>query len=413
MQRLGGAVIPMRQNSVDSLEPIEYLVGYESTLEAMQSAPVLPIFSNLGMGFLERLAEVLLSDAEARLYPDVATFAFWCRKGSLRKMSEHYAGEKLRLGRGIAFHIAPSNVAVNFAYSFAAALLAGNGSIVRVPSKPFKQVDIICGAIKKILTEMPQMRPYVLMVRYGHDRCRNDIFSSACMTRIIWGGDVTIKEIRKSPLQPRAGEIAFADRYSLAVIDADKYLLVEDKKKIARNFYNDTYLTDQNACTSPKLVVWLGHEQDKARDIFWQNLHELVEQEEYSLQPVQAVDKLMAACLLGAAREDSRLVGGTDNLIIRASICSLDNDVSNYFSHSGFFIEYAAERLEDILPVCGLRCQTVGYYGLEREQIANFLADYRGQGIDRMVPLGRTMDFSLTWDGHDLITEMSRELAWE
>lgn len=40
-------------------------------------------------------------------------------------------------GRGVAFHIAPSNVAVNFAFSLAAGLLTGNANIVRLSSKPF------------------------------------------------------------------------------------------------------------------------------------------------------------------------------------------------------------------------------------------------------------------------------------
>ena len=29
-------------------------------------------------------------------------------------------------------------------------------------------------------------------------------------------------------------------------------------------------------------------------------------------------------------------------------------------------------------------------------------------GIDRIVPVGKTMDFSLVWDGRDLINELSR-----
>ena len=31
-------------------------------------------------------------------------------------------------------------------------------------------------------------------------------------------------------------------------------------------------------------------------------------------------------------------------------------------------------------------------------------------GIDRIVPIGATMDFSLIWDGHNLINTLSREV---
>ena len=48
----------------------------------------------------------------------------------------------------------------------------------------------------------------------------NDYLSSMCDLRVIWGGDETIRNLRMSPLPARATEIVFADRYSLAVIDA-------------------------------------------------------------------------------------------------------------------------------------------------------------------------------------------------
>ena len=57
--------------------------------------------------------------------------------------------------------------------------------------------------------------------------------------------------------------------------------------KYTADFYNDTYLTDQNACTSPKLVIWLGNNKLEAKKIFWDNLHELVKKK-YTVQPVQA-----------------------------------------------------------------------------------------------------------------------------
>lgn len=51
----------------------------------------------------------------------------------------------------------------------------------------------------------------------------------------------------------------------MAVIDAIEYNRLDEKEKLktARKFYNDTYLTDQNACTSPKIVVWLFDDKTK------------------------------------------------------------------------------------------------------------------------------------------------------
>lgn len=101
--------------------------------------------------------------------------------------------------------------------------------------------------------------------------------SSLCDVRVIWGGDATIKEIRRAALLPRATEITFADRYSLAVIDADYYLEYGEYERVAQDFYNDTYLSDQNACTSPRVIIWYGNNKEKAKEKFWDELETLVE----------------------------------------------------------------------------------------------------------------------------------------
>ena len=41
---------------------------------------------------------------------------------------------------------------------------------------------------------------------------------------------------------------------------------------------------------------------------------------------------------------------------------------------------------------------------------SNLIDQIRPSGIDRIVPIGRTMDFSLNWDGYNLINTLSREI---
>lgn len=55
--------------------------------------------------------------------------------------------------------------------------------------------------------------------------------------------------------------------------------------------------------------------------------------------------------------------------------------------------------------------QTLGYYGCDKEALRSFVVSYGLRGIDRIVPLGHTADFSLVWDGRDLIRELSREIG--
>ena len=395
-------MIPMQQH----FDGVTYALGSAESEARMADVRPLPIFSEEAVTFLTAFSARILADAEAKAYPDVVTLGFWCRPAALRQMQKLYDAERNRLGRGIIFHIAPSNVAVNFAYSCLAAFLAGNASIVRLPSKDFPQVDVLCRIFTETLTDFPALFPYFLFVRYGHVQEVNEHYSRMCQTRVVWGGDATIGEIRRAPLAPRANEITFADRHSLAVLDADAYLATADKERIAQDFYNDTYLSDQNACTAPHFIIWVGTEIAAAQELFWRTLHELV-RTRYTLQAVQVVDKLTQVYRLGACFE-ARQIEMPDNLITRVRAAQLTEGLAAYRAGSGFFIEYTARELTEIRPLCGRSCQTLSYYGVEQDALLQAVFAMRPAGVDRIVPMGRTMDFALIWDGIDLIRTMSR-----
>ena len=278
--------------------------------------------------------------------------------------------------------------------------------MVRVSGKPFPQVDLICEAMNLLLGgECAGMRPYVCVVRYEHSDEITQELSALCDVRVIWGGDRTIEAIRRAPLPPRAVELAFADRYSIAVIEADAYLNSEPAE-IAKGFYTDTYYTDQNACSSPRLVVWLGERVPEARERFWGALEEVVRRD-YPMQPIQAVDKYSAVCALGMSRPGVRYVS-KDTLVVRAELDRLTADVMDYKCGGGCFFEYAAQDLVEIVPVLGKRCQTVAVLGVDRERVRELVFSNGVRGVDRIVPLGETMRLAFIWDGFQMVESMSR-----
>ena len=402
----------MRQSLLD-LTGVTYLVGSADIAGAMPSVPALPPFDGRILDFLNGVSKALMADREAKTYPDVVTFAFWIRSASTKKLKERFCREDgtVRLGRGTAFHIAPSNVPVNYAYSLAAGLLTGNANIVRVPSKDFPQVGIIDRALQSALG-MPEhagMKRRICLVRYGRDRAVNDALSAMADTRVIWGGDATIAELRRSPLPPRGSEVTFADRFSLAVIDAGSYLAREDKGRIAEDFYNDTYLTDQNACTSPRMVIWTGSRREEAKAAFWGELHKLV-RAKYTFQPIQGVNKLTSAYLAAVSQEGVRVEEHGDNLLVRVHIPKLTDSIMDLKDNSGYFFEYDCDDILELKTLCDdSRCQTVAYLG-DKEMFRPLLAS-GVRGIDRIVPIGKTMDFDLIWDGYDLVSRLTRTVA--
>lgn len=407
MQKYGDVVTLMPQN----LDKIKCLYPNVLNFEAVFASKAVLPFCDEVIRFLNSVSRKLLQLTDAKAHPDIITFAFWCRKSSLLKMKAEHDSDCLRLGRGVVFHIAPSNVPVNFAYSLAAGLLAGNANIVRVPTKEYLQVEIICAAIRDVLddAEYSALANHVMLVRYDRDSDLTAYLSRNADVRIIWGGDATINEIRQAPLSPRSFDITFADRYSLCVINADEYVVSRDHEQIAKGFYNDTYLFDQNACTAPHLVIWLGAPDNIkiAKDQFWGALHGYV-QKHYVLQPILAVDKYTAACDLTVRLEGVRVARMPDNLIVRVAISSIPNDVEEYRNKAGYFLEYTAKTLDEIAESINRKYQTLSYFGLQPSILKDFIAKHRPSGIDRIVPIGRTTDFSLIWDGYDLICALSR-----
>ncbi|MEO8173143.1 MAG: acyl-CoA reductase, partial [Sediminibacterium sp.] len=328
MRRSGGAVILMQQDFND----ITFLFPSEMDMNAFIKQPADEPFSDNAVSFLQDLSHELAKDI--RNYPEVAALAFFCRKASVLQLKQKYnESPSFRLGRGIAFHITPSNVPLNFAYSLVTGILSGNNNIVRAPSKDFEQVRIFCEAIERVNRSGTHaaMLKKILLVRYSKQSTATAYFSSICDVRIIWGGDDTIAEIRKNSIGPRAFDITFADRYSLAIINADIYIQEQNPAMIAAGFYNDTYLYDQNACTSPHLIIWLGNEKNvqHAKEVFWNELHKVVLAKYKEMQSVIAVDKLTAFYSQASTSVGISKITTPDNYVWRVELQELPSDISN------------------------------------------------------------------------------------
>lgn len=395
----------------------DYTLLYPAQIEWEKFAeqkPYVPFADNV-IEFLNVLSGSLLKDRASRLFPDVITFAFFCRKANLMSLKEKYSSpDSLRLGRGILFHIAPSNVPINFGYSLVSGLLAGNSNIVRVSSKPFAQVDLIINHLHSLLAsgENEEVANRIALVRYDRTSDANAMFSSMCHVRIIWGGDATIAALRQNAIPPRSFDVCFADRYSIAAINPETIMKTSDAemKKLAESFYNDTYLFDQNACSAPHTIFWLQKDCLKeAKSRFWNAVHEYAAAK-YQLQSVMSVDKLTAFYRQAACMEVKK-EEMPDNVVVRSELRVLPHNIEFFRCACGYFSEYTICSLDEIAPVVNLKYQSLGYYGFEKSELTDFVKRSRFLGLDRIVPIGKTTEFSLTWDGYNLIDTMSRVVS--
>ena len=400
------------------IRDINFFVGnMPISKELLLNQSSFEIFSIESIDFLSDISNNLLKRPEVRDYPDVATFAFYCRRANINAIKKGYStSSSIRIGRGIVFHITPGNVPVNFAYSLFVGLITGNINIVKVPSKNFEQVYIILRSINEVLNTKNYKSIFsnrLFIVKYDRDNYATSYFSNLSDVRIIWGGDNTIKEIRKSPIPPKSTEVTFSDRYSIAVINASAYLNLENKKKLAQDFYNDTYLFDQNACTSPQAIYWIGYEVDvkKAQYEFWNLLQMILDEKKFELQPVISIDKLTTFYSQAITYGDISKENQQGNDIWRINNSSTHSDIESHRCSSGYFNEFVIQSLDELIPIINRRYQTLSYFGISNEEFKSWLIKSKPIGIDRFVPIGRTMDFSLVWDGFDLVNNLSRQVS--
>lgn len=367
--------------------------------------------------FLEALSRQLLSDVAAKAFPDVISFAFWCRKANILKRKQSWdlrTGEFVSIGRGLVFHVAPSNVPVNFAFSFVFSLLAGNSNIVRVPTKEYSQVDIICAAIDAVLVDFPDLRASNAFVRYAINDEITTLFSAVADGRILWGGDATVCAIRSLPARPRCVDIVFPDRYSIAIMDSSSVAALNGSELdfLAENFYNDTYLMDQNACSSPQIVFWIG-EEGASINAFWDAVSTTAHKN-YWLQNAVSVNKYVQFCedvmngIADAAHQEF------DGFLTRVNITrylgreSKETELCELRGKGGYFYEVNALSLEDIIAYATRKYQTVTYFGINPQEIAQAVVSCRSAGVDRIVPVGKAMDIDIIWDGYDIVGSLSR-----
>ena len=226
------------QDDLKNLEILNSSRTFRDMEKIIGISPTLP-FSEESIDYLSQLSKEINKFKNIKDYPDIATFAFFAEKPILKFLKNKFFNEsKVKIGRGIIFHIAPSNVPVNFAFSLVTGILSGNSNIVKVPSKKFTQIDIISNAMNKIAndSEYKNISIEIFLIRYDRNSNATKYFSSLCDVRIIWGGDETIKQVRKFQLQPRSFDISFSDRYSICIINAEKYINELKPKKIAKGF---------------------------------------------------------------------------------------------------------------------------------------------------------------------------------
>lgn len=366
--------------------------------------------------FLSDFSNELNNFKGSNKFPDILTLAFFCRKGNILKLKKNFLAslDNKRLPLGLIFHITPSNIPTNFAYSLIFGLINGNSNIVKVPSKNFEQINIISKAMNLTLKKHEELKKMITIVKYNNNESFTEEVSKICDARIIWGGDNSIKNIRKLQLKPRAFDLTFADRYSICVIDTDQLNKVkrDDLDSLIQKFYNDTFIVDQNACSSPHLILWRGNKSEKIKNIFWELLNNLVEKK-YDLTYTASIDKYTELCKKIIQDKSIKKFKTYSNNLYVVDLNNLNTNLDTYRGKWGFFYQYNIKKINEINKYINNKFQTLTYFGLTKKELEKFIFFNKLKGVDRIVPIGQALNIDFFWDGYDINKILTRVIDFK
>ncbi len=402
--------------TVEQVIPCSAQVDLTGTL-AQLKAPGIPLvpFNDEVIGFCADFSRRLFRDEQAARYPELHALAFWMRKAELVRLGEEFAKLKtpgaVLVPHGLVFHIPPANVDTIFVYSWLVSVLTGNRNVVRISPRAAEQTSIICRVFNEALaTASERIRGNTVVLRYGHEREITQAISAAADVRILWGGDASVNAVRSIPLPPHARELTFPDRYSFAMVRAGRYheADIERRQQLAGEFFNDVFWFDQMACSSPRLLIWLGEPDETATASreFLDLVQAHAQQRGYRVQPQTRLNRFGFAC---RAVLDGHASGYQD----LGELVVLDVDVSTppsrEHSGGGLLFQSRISALAELEQFVTRRDQTLTYFGFDASELEALAA--RLNGLDRIVPFGKALNFSRFWDGYDLFQELTRHVS--
>jgi hypothetical protein len=396
------------------------VLDHDVHLQRLVASGTLPAFDPTIVAFIDAVSKSVLLDPAMRSMPEMMAAAHWMRKAhilELQRAFEAGRGDRVFLPRGVALHFAPSNVDSIFIYSWFTSMLLGNANIVRLSSRRGRQVDALLETVNAISAEkrFHDIWTRSLILSYDRDDALTQRLSEVCHVRLLWGGDESIRALRAIPLNPLATEIAFANRFSMAVLNASAVACSDGGvlKDLARRFYADAYWFDQMACSSPRLVVWVGTSEAcaSAQHSFWPALADEAEKRGTQYAEIVGLNKQVAAYVSAAKGLAAAILPGVTGPISRVHLGKdADTQYRDIECGGGLFFEMEIANLGELVNVVTSRDQTLAHFGFRPEELKRLAMGLPARAVDRIVPVGTALEFSSTWDGYDLFRILSRKV---
>lgn len=365
------------------------------------------------ISMLGELSKRLLQESDAQRSAQYVALGYWLRPAALRRQSanlgEGISPDSVRVPRGVALHLPPTNVDTIFVYSWAISVLAGNTNVVRLAERLSPETSRLVSLVASVVAAHAESDRHIFChYRYGGETER--AISRHCDLRTVWGGDAKVEAVTRTSIRPDGLSIGFPDRKSLAIISTDAYREADPsvRDKLAASFFNDVFWFDQMGCGSPRLIVWLGEPAELAAD-FYSRLNRTIAERRYAIATGTVIEKFVTANELLARDVVTRylhLGNALDVCRTLEPIVALESTQGG-----GFLCEWVAKSMDDIPPIVSRKVQTITHFGIASEELLRLAKGISGRGGYRIVPVGEALQFDSTWDGINLFEHMTRRVV--
>ena len=380
-----------------------------NSLEHIRQRTTSP-FSPERQDLVARVGETLLrggvgADGAAR------HFGFWIRRGAVRKLAVGFQGrlpaQTSARARGLVFHLPPQNVETVFLYSWTLSYLAGNANVTRLPQELSETMRNVCSLFLDELQAVGDATQ--LFIHYPSTSDLGALISKCSDARVVWGGDAKVAAFAPLPLRNGGKSIWFGDRSSFSVLKgaALQELNDEGRSALARRLFNDIFVFDQMACSSPHVLYVVGDEgiHRPAVEPLLKSLAHLATVSGQTSATGHFMRKMVAAHRAAA-------IGAASAIEWRdASLTSVVSSASGRPADrigGGFLWIVYISSTRDLSTLATERDQTVTHFGFKPEEVGDLTEVVAQSGISRFAPVGSALDFDFVWDGYDISFELTR-----
>ena len=135
--------------------------------------------------------------------------------------------------------------------------------------------------------------------------------------------------------------------------------------KVIELFYNDIFLMDQNACSSPHIIIWLGSSKKKnTKNKIWKALEQHT-RKKYIIDRITTIDKYTKLCHTAIEINVPFKFKNNGNYIYRVSLKKIPINIDEFRGNCGFIYEYDVSNLDEIRHIINKKYQPMTYFGVD------------------------------------------------